>query len=129
MLIVVIGVLKAGKNRSIGKSETAEYDSESLTESSEEEEDPQELIVQQVSLHLIHYVPACNSAQQDTSSTPQRERPQSLFYYLVFFLALVVPGNQFLLLNLMPFHLASKFSRLALVTSFHENKVYSLFWK
>ncbi|KAI1112153.1 hypothetical protein F5Y14DRAFT_279165 [Nemania sp. NC0429] len=40
-------VLKVGKNRSTGRSEAAEYDSESLTESSEEE-DPQELIVQQI---------------------------------------------------------------------------------
>ncbi|KAI3333231.1 hypothetical protein F4824DRAFT_253253 [Ustulina deusta] len=41
------GTLKVGKNRATGKSEATEYDSESLTESSEEE-DPQELIVQQI---------------------------------------------------------------------------------
>ncbi|KAJ8125115.1 hypothetical protein O1611_g8525 [Lasiodiplodia mahajangana] len=41
------GVLKAGKSRATSKSDTADYDSESLTESSEEE-DPQELIVQQI---------------------------------------------------------------------------------
>ncbi len=45
---MVLGTLKVGKNRATGKSEATEYDSESLTESSEEE-DPQELIVQQVS--------------------------------------------------------------------------------
>ncbi|TGJ79998.1 hypothetical protein E0Z10_g8768 [Xylaria hypoxylon] len=41
------GALKLGKSRATGKSEAAEYDSESITESSEEE-DPQELIVQQI---------------------------------------------------------------------------------
>ncbi|KAI0102823.1 hypothetical protein GGR51DRAFT_550290 [Nemania sp. FL0031] len=41
------GVLKVGKGRAAGKSDSADYDSESLTESSEEE-DPQELIVQQI---------------------------------------------------------------------------------
>ncbi|KAI0456857.1 hypothetical protein F5B21DRAFT_501858 [Xylaria acuta] len=41
------GTLKVGKYRATGKSEAAEYESESLTESSEEE-DPQELIVQQI---------------------------------------------------------------------------------
>ncbi|KAJ2985909.1 hypothetical protein NUW58_g5284 [Xylaria curta] len=41
------GVLKVGKHRATSKSEAAEYESESLTESSEEE-DPQELIVQQI---------------------------------------------------------------------------------
>ncbi|KAI0429717.1 hypothetical protein F5Y09DRAFT_249707 [Xylaria sp. FL1042] len=41
------GVVKVGKNRATGKSEATEYDSESLTESSGEE-DPQELIVQQI---------------------------------------------------------------------------------
>lgn len=52
-------MLKLGKNRSTGKLEAAESDSESLSESSEEE-DPQELIIQQVSLRPIHYVPAYN---------------------------------------------------------------------
>lgn len=41
--------LKVGRYRATGKSEAAEYETESPTESSEEE-DPQELIVQQVSL-------------------------------------------------------------------------------
>ncbi|KAI0873734.1 hypothetical protein GGS24DRAFT_379991 [Hypoxylon argillaceum] len=41
------GALKAGKNRATGRSDTADYDSESLTESSDED-DPQELIVQQI---------------------------------------------------------------------------------
>ncbi|KAI1419697.1 hypothetical protein F5Y12DRAFT_208812 [Xylaria sp. FL1777] len=41
------GTLKVGKNRATGKSEATEYDSESPTESSDEE-DPSELIVQQI---------------------------------------------------------------------------------
>ncbi|KAI8948306.1 hypothetical protein F4801DRAFT_581512 [Xylaria longipes] len=41
------GTSKVGKYRATGKSEAAEYESESLTESSEEE-DPQELIVQHI---------------------------------------------------------------------------------
>ncbi|KAI1274121.1 hypothetical protein F5Y07DRAFT_401767 [Xylaria sp. FL0933] len=41
------GMAKVGKNRATGKSEASEYDSESFTESSAEE-DPQELIVQQI---------------------------------------------------------------------------------
>ncbi|KAI1126724.1 hypothetical protein F5Y10DRAFT_205920 [Nemania abortiva] len=41
------GALKVGRSRATGKPDTADYDSESLTESSEEE-DPQELIVQQI---------------------------------------------------------------------------------
>jgi hypothetical protein len=45
------GAWKAGKSRTAGKSETAESSSDMLSESSDEEEDPQELIVQEVSLH------------------------------------------------------------------------------
>ncbi|KAI0420118.1 hypothetical protein F5X98DRAFT_53665 [Xylaria grammica] len=41
------GVLKLGKSRAMGKPDAAEYDSESITDSSDEE-DPQELIVQQI---------------------------------------------------------------------------------
>ena len=44
----MLGVLKVEKSRATGRLEATEYDSDSLTESSDEE-DPNELIVQEVS--------------------------------------------------------------------------------
>ncbi|KAI0521867.1 hypothetical protein F5B22DRAFT_643452 [Xylaria bambusicola] len=66
------GVLKLGKSRVTGKSEATEYDSESLTESSDED-DPLELIVQEIMASDTRPADPAKGIQYDVVKIIRRE--------------------------------------------------------